>query len=318
MPTYRTDDALRWGTGKGANLAPAEIDLNFWDLDQRVDALEANPAEPVEIASITATGTQMTVHMDDGTTHGPLTLPTAVLRYRGDWTAATVYSEIDLVFVADDGLYLVLRDHTAAATFDPLADDGSGNLLYQWLLPAGAGAGDWDTLTNMPAAAAALPDIVGADGTFLRALGGGLSWTSLSFTYLFDGPGDYGTPGHRLAMTSGGDALEFVAPGSRPVVNKSAAYTFALVDAGKFVDFENASPAAFTIPADATVAFPIGTTIRGGQIGAGALTITAAAGVTLNGITAGSTTLADSQAEYFLRKRAANSWRITGDVAAVA
>ncbi len=80
----------------------------------------------------------MTVWLEDGTALGPFTLPTAMIRYRGDWTVSTVYSELDLVAVEDVGLYLVLEDHTSdASSFDALAEDGEGNPLYRYLLPIG-------------------------------------------------------------------------------------------------------------------------------------------------------------------------------------
>lgn len=76
--TYRT--AGPWGAGKGSNLTAAEIDGNTYDLDQRVDALETTPPEPNEIVNITQSGDTITVHMADGTTFGPFTLPRPVLR----------------------------------------------------------------------------------------------------------------------------------------------------------------------------------------------------------------------------------------------
>ena len=58
-------------------------------------------------------------------------------------------------------------------------------------------------------------------------------------------------------------------------------YTLALSDSGKFVTQSNASAIATTIPPNSTVAFPIGTQVNLMQLGAGAITITAGAGVTL-------------------------------------
>jgi hypothetical protein len=58
-------------------------------------------------------------------------------------------------------------------------------------------------------------------------------------------------------------------------------YTLALSDSGKFVTQSNAAAIATTIPPNSTVAFPIGTQVNLMQLGAGAITITAGAGVTL-------------------------------------
>lgn len=77
---FRTTDVTRWGAGKGADLTPAEVDLNFYDLDERVVTIELNPPTPIEISEITVTGSSMTVHMADSSTFGPFTLPTAPAR----------------------------------------------------------------------------------------------------------------------------------------------------------------------------------------------------------------------------------------------
>ena len=59
------------------------------------------------------------------------------------------------------------------------------------------------------------------------------------------------------------------------------AYTAALTDVGKLVEFTSASAIIFTIPANATVAFAIGAQINVYQDGAGQVTITPAATVTI-------------------------------------
>ena len=59
------------------------------------------------------------------------------------------------------------------------------------------------------------------------------------------------------------------------------AYTAALTDVGKLIEFTSASAVIFTIPANATVAFAIGDQINVYQDGAGQVTITPAATVTI-------------------------------------
>jgi hypothetical protein len=58
-------------------------------------------------------------------------------------------------------------------------------------------------------------------------------------------------------------------------------YTTVLADDGKLVTCDNASPIALTIPPASSVAYGIGTQINIMQLGAGTVTITAGAGVTL-------------------------------------
>ena len=58
-------------------------------------------------------------------------------------------------------------------------------------------------------------------------------------------------------------------------------YTTVLADDGKLITADNASPIALTIPPASSVAYGIGTQINIMQLGAGTVTITAGAGVTL-------------------------------------
>ena len=58
-------------------------------------------------------------------------------------------------------------------------------------------------------------------------------------------------------------------------------YTLALTDAAKVVSLTNASPITLTVPPNSSVAFPIGTQVLLYQGGAGQVTITAGAGVTI-------------------------------------
>ncbi|GEM_PF-5240638 len=115
---YRTDDGTRWGTGKGSNLTPTEVDLNFWQLLQLIQGVVDDPPTPNEITSITATGLTITFHFFDGT---ELTVPAPVLqfRWRGEWAAAQVYEVMDMVKVEGLGIFTVMVDHTSDASFDP-------------------------------------------------------------------------------------------------------------------------------------------------------------------------------------------------------
>lgn len=84
-------------------------------------------------------------------------------------------------------------------------------------------------------------------------------------------------------------------------------YTLAIADAGRVVGFTNSSAKTVTIPTNASVAFATGSNIVIRNDGAGVLTLTAAGGVDLNGVTAGSITLATGE-EAFLWKTGTNAW----------
>jgi len=58
-------------------------------------------------------------------------------------------------------------------------------------------------------------------------------------------------------------------------------YTLALTDVAKLVTLSNAAAITLTVPPNSTVAFPVGTQILLYQGGAGQVTLTAGAGVTI-------------------------------------
>lgn len=62
----------------------------------------------------------------------------------------------------------------------------------------------------------------------------------------------------------------------------STSYTLQLSDAGRFITFGSLSATTLTVPANATVAFAVGTRIAFAQIGTGQVTVAASGGVTVN------------------------------------
>jgi hypothetical protein len=94
-----------------------------------------------------------------------------------------------------------------------------------------------------------------------------------------------------------------------------ASYTAVLTDDGKLVTVSNASANTFTIPPNSSVAFGIGTQINIAQLGAGTVTITAGAGVTLN--SAGTKLKTDAQyAVATCVKTDTNTWFVVGNLKA--
>jgi hypothetical protein len=97
-------------------------------------------------------------------------------------------------------------------------------------------------------------------------------------------------------------------------------YTFVLADAdNKLVTASNASAQTYSIPTNATTAFPIGTQINLIQIGAGQVTIQAATSGTTTVVSTGATAAAPKcRAQYSavtLVKRDTDSWYVIGDIA---
>ena len=110
-----------------------------------------------------------------------------------------------------------------------------------------------------------------------------------------------------------------------PVINLSlnaqtgTTYTFALTDNGKLVTASNASAQTYSIPTNATTAFPTGTQINIIQIGAGQVTIQAASSGTTTVSSTGATATAPKLRAQFSSatciKAATDLWYVVGDIA---
>lgn len=90
-------------------------------------------------------------------------------------------------------------------------------------------------------------------------------------------------------------------------------YTFVLADAGKIVEANNASAVTFTIPPNASVAFPLNTIIQVTQYGAGQLALVAGTGVTIRSVSA-KLKLTGQYSGATLYQRATNEWMLVGDI----
>ena len=95
---------------------------------------------------------------------------------------------------------------------------------------------------------------------------------------------------------------------------QTAAYTLVLADRSKMVEMSVASGHNLTVPTNANVAFPVGTTITVLQTGAGQTTIAGQSGVTINA-TPG-LKLRAQWSSATLIKRATDTWVALGDLAA--
>jgi hypothetical protein len=97
-------------------------------------------------------------------------------------------------------------------------------------------------------------------------------------------------------------------------------YTFVLADAdNKLVTASNASAQTYSIPTNATTAFPIGTQLNLIQIGAGQVTVSAATPGTTTVVSTGATSASPKCRAQFsaitLVKRDTDSWYAIGDIA---
>lgn len=133
MPlVFRTTDLTKWGAGTPGPLTKAQVDLNFWQLLERLVEVESNPLQPNQIDFIQVDDNQMTIYMTDYTSFGPFTLPQAAFNFTGDFQADHDYKRYDFL-TARDGFYMVLHDFTSGPTFVFGADiEGP---WYQLIMP---------------------------------------------------------------------------------------------------------------------------------------------------------------------------------------
>lgn len=92
-------------------------------------------------------------------------------------------------------------------------------------------------------------------------------------------------------------------------------YTLVIGDAGKVVTMANAASNTLTVPPNSSVAFPVGTQIDLGSLGAGQTTIAQGAGVTINS-KAGNLKLSSQYSAGTLLKIGTDLWWLSGDLAA--
>lgn len=149
--------------------------------------------------------------------------------------------------------------------------------------------------------------------------------------YRFDG-GSWGAEGSgggggAIAGLIGGTGITIdnTTPGY-PVINaesvelpsivwnaRTSNYTLQITDANNAVEMTNSSDRTIAVPANASVAFPIGCSILIASGGAGIVTVAGDAGVTI--YSRGSDlTLAGQYSMATLVKRATNSWYFAGDL----
>ena len=121
------------------------------------------------------------------------------------------------------------------------------------------------------------------------------------------------------AIETLGDAIDASFAGLTVNAQTGTTYTAVKADGlNAIVTMDNASANTFSIPTDATYAFPTGTTLLVYQKGAGVTTIQAASSGTTTVVSAGAVAAAPVLARYKSAaciKIAANSWIVVGAVA---
>ena len=123
----------------------------------------------------------------------------------------------------------------------------------------------------------------------------------------------------KIIVGDGSTAREFASSTLAFNAQTGTTYTFVLTDKDKLVTASNASAQTYSIPTNASVAFPIGTQINIIQIGAGQVTINAVTSGTTTISSTGATATAPKLRAQFSSatciKAATDLWYVVGDIA---
>lgn len=120
----------------------------------------------------------------------------------------------------------------------------------------------------------------------------------------------------RHVRFAGGAWIEVPRPGVVRIRTLTAtSHTLEAIDLGSILETTGSSAVTVTIPPEASVPFEIGALVNVTQVGAGTATVAAAAGVSLNGVVAGSVALDGQWSGVALVKRGADAWVIQGALA---
>jgi hypothetical protein len=121
-------------------------------------------------------------------------------------------------------------------------------------------------------------------------------------------------PAAGIVFSDGTQAAEGV-PSRTPIIQKTGSYTLSvLTERDNLLEMSSGSAMTLTIPTDATLNFPIGTSLDILQTSTGQVTFAGAVGVTVNATPGLKLRTTWSSATLF--KRAANTWVVYGDLTA--
>ena len=270
---------------------------------------------------VTTTGTQTL-------TNKTITTPAGLVK--GDVGLGNVDNTSDankpVSTATQTALDLKLASATAASTYAPLASAALTGTPTAPTAAASTNTTQLATTAFVRAEVAALVNSAAATldtlGEIATALGNDANFSTTLTTNLglkapLASPTFTGTvtlPAAGIVFTDGTQAKEGV-PSRTPIITKTDSYTLsALTERDSLIEMGKATAQTVTIPTNASVAYPVGTSIDILQTGAGQVTIAGAGGVTVNSTPGLKLRTQWSSATLF--KRAENTWVVFGDLTA--
>jgi len=219
-----------------------------------------------------------------------------------------------------------LASASAASTYAPLASPAltgtptaptanAGTNTTQIATTAFVTGAVADLIASAPGALNTLDELaaaLGDDANFASTVTNSLALKAPLASPTFTGTVTVAASG--IAFTDGTQTKEGVASRT-PIIQKTDSYTLsALTERDSLIEMGKATAQTVTIPTNATVAYPIGTSIDILQTGAGQVTIAGASGVTVNATPGLKLRTQWSSATLF--KRATDTWVVMGDLTA--
>ena len=205
--------------------------------------------------------------------------------------------------------------YTGKAGFVVVVNATSDGLDFVEIETGGGGAATFLELSDTP------NDYTDDANKKLRVNAGSTAVEFVSDTFLSqnDTPDVYtGQGGKKVRVKTDASGLEFATDEIGVIAAKTGDYTAVLSDANQIIPFNIAGPQNFTIPANASVAFPVGTQLSAMQIASAQVTIVADGGVTLNYPSAGLPKTREQWSTIMAVKIATNTWVVLGDMEAAA
>jgi hypothetical protein len=287
------------GTAADAKVSTAvaaltKSSVGLGNVDNTSDA-----SKPVSTAQQTALDAKLASSTAE-TTYAPIASPTFTGTVSGVTKAHVGLGSVDNT--ADSSKPVSTAQATAIATAKSEAIADATSQVNALLTGAPAALNTLDEL------AAALGDDANFASTVTTSLGLKAPLASPTFT------GTVTVAASGVAFTDGTQTKEGV-PSRTPIVQKTDSYTLsALTERDSLIEVAKATATTVTIPTDATLNFPIGTSLDILQTSTGQVTIAGAGGVTVNA-TPG-LKLRTQWSSVTLFKRAANTWVAFGDLTA--
>lgn len=133
--------AITFRSSLTRDLNASEIDANFAALKTAVEDLQASAPLADKIVSVTQVGAEITFNSLLGAAFGPITLPTPLPKWRGEFAApGTQYNPLDEFTVTGKGVYFVNTGFISVSPFDEATLIGGTTPTLTKLFGADVGA----------------------------------------------------------------------------------------------------------------------------------------------------------------------------------